>query len=89
VLNASEQGLAFHAAAAVRHPGPIRLCVSPNPEQRIEVIAEIVWMDETKSLAAYGSRNLLRTPEIQLVDGLRKPTSRKLQVESLRCHPAH
>jgi hypothetical protein len=48
VLNASELGLAFHAAAALRHPGPIRLCVSPNPEQRIEVIAEIVWMDETK-----------------------------------------
>jgi hypothetical protein len=48
VLNASEQGLAFHAAAAVRHPGPMRLCVSPNPLQRIEVMAEMVWMDETK-----------------------------------------
>ena len=47
VLNASEQGLAFHAAAVVRHPGPIRLCVSPNPLQRMEVMAEIVWMDET------------------------------------------
>jgi len=47
VLNASEQGLAFHAAA-VRRPGAIRLCVSPNPLQRIEVMAEIVWMDETK-----------------------------------------
>jgi hypothetical protein len=48
VLNASEQGLAFHAAAAVRHPGPIRVFVSPNPVQRIEVMAEIVWRDETK-----------------------------------------
>jgi PilZ domain-containing protein len=48
VFNASEQGLAFHAAAAGRHPGPIRLCVSPTPLERIEVLAEIVWMDESK-----------------------------------------
>jgi len=48
VLNASEQGLAFQAAASARHPGPIRLCISPNPMQRIELIAEIVWMNETK-----------------------------------------
>ena len=37
VLNASEQGLAFHAANAVRQPGPIRLCISPNPAQRLLV----------------------------------------------------
>jgi hypothetical protein len=48
VLNASEQGLAFHAAAAPRQTGPIQLCVSPNPMQQIELTAEIAWMDETK-----------------------------------------
>jgi PilZ domain-containing protein len=48
VLNASEKGLAFHAVATVRHAGPFRLCISPNPTQRIELIAEIAWMDETK-----------------------------------------
>jgi hypothetical protein len=48
VLNASEQGLAFHAAGAMRQPGAIRLCLSPNPMWRIELTAEIVWMDETK-----------------------------------------
>ena len=67
VLNASAQGLAFHAAAAVRHPGPIRLCISPNPMHRIELIAEIVWMDETKKFGglrftglAADSRNQIR-----------------------------
>jgi hypothetical protein len=48
VLNASEKGLAFHAVTAVRHPGPFGICISPNPTQRIELIAEIAWMDETK-----------------------------------------
>jgi len=48
VLNASEEGLAFHAAAPLRQSSPIRLCVSPNPEQRIELQAEIAWMDPAK-----------------------------------------
>ena len=48
VVNASEQGLAFHAAAALRQTGPIQLCVSPNPMQQIKLTAEIVWIDETK-----------------------------------------
>ena len=48
VLNASEQGLAFHAANAVRQPGPIRLSISPNPTQRLELAAEIAWMDDAK-----------------------------------------
>jgi len=48
VVNASEQGLAFHAASEVRQPGPIRLCISPNPTQRLELAAEIVWMDGAK-----------------------------------------
>ena len=48
VLNASEQGLAFHAANAVSQPGPIRLSISPNPTQRLELAAEIAWMDDAK-----------------------------------------
>src|SRR5690348_7510994 len=48
VVNASEQGLAFHAANAVRQPGAIRLSISPNPSQRLELAAEIVWMDDGK-----------------------------------------
>jgi hypothetical protein len=48
VVNASEQGLAFQAAAALRQTGPIQLCVSPNPMQQIKLTAEIVWIDETK-----------------------------------------
>jgi hypothetical protein len=48
VLNASERGLAFHAATAVRQQGPVRLSVSPNPNQLIGLTAEIVWMDQTR-----------------------------------------
>jgi PilZ domain len=48
VLNASERGLAFHAATAVRQPGQVRLSISPNPQQLIAITAEIVWMDQTK-----------------------------------------
>ena len=48
VLDASEQGLAFHAANAVQQSGPIRLSISPNPTQRLELIAEIVWMDNAR-----------------------------------------
>ena len=48
VVNASEQGLAFQAAAALRQTGPIQLYVSPNPVQRIKLTAEIAWMDENK-----------------------------------------
>jgi hypothetical protein len=48
VVNASEQGLAFHVAIALRQPGPIHLSISPNPMQQIKLAAEIAWIDETK-----------------------------------------
>jgi hypothetical protein len=48
VVNACEQGLAFHVATPVGQPGPMRVSISPNPVQRITLAAEIVWIDETK-----------------------------------------
>ena len=48
VLNASERGLAFQAAAPVWLSGKIRFCVSPNPEHRIELVGEIAWLGDTK-----------------------------------------
>jgi hypothetical protein len=48
VLNASEEGLAFQAAARVRQSGKIRFCVSPNPEHRIELVGEIAWLGDAK-----------------------------------------
>lgn len=48
VLDASEKGLAFQAAEAIRQPGPHRICISPNPEERIEINGEVVWMDRSK-----------------------------------------
>jgi hypothetical protein len=47
VLDASERGLAFQAATAVRLPGQVRISISPNPKQLIGLTAEIVWMDQT------------------------------------------
>jgi len=48
VLDASERGLAFQAATAVRLPDQVRLSISPSPKQLIGLTAEIVWMDQTK-----------------------------------------
>src|SRR5690349_12868340 len=48
VLNASEDGLAFHAAEPIRQSGTLQLSVSPNPEHRIELLAEIAWMDKAR-----------------------------------------
>jgi hypothetical protein len=48
VLNASERGLAFHAATAVRQPGQVRLSISPNPKELIGLTAEVVWVDQTQ-----------------------------------------
>jgi hypothetical protein len=48
VLNASEKGLAFHAAAPVWLSGKIRFCVSSNPEHRIELVGEIAWLGDAK-----------------------------------------
>lgn len=48
VVNASEQGLAFHAATALQQAGPIHLSVSPHPMEQIKLTAEVAWMDEAK-----------------------------------------
>lgn len=48
VVDASDQGLAFQVAAALRQQGPIQLCVSPHPMQQIKLTAEIAWMDQAK-----------------------------------------
>ena len=48
MLDASEKGLAFQAADAVQRLGPRRIFVSPDPGDRIELDAEVVWMDGSK-----------------------------------------
>src|SRR5437764_14963820 len=60
VLNASEQGLAFHAANAVKQPGPLRLSISPNPTQRLELSAEIVSLDDARKFAGFRFRAISR-----------------------------
>jgi hypothetical protein len=57
-LNASEEGLAFQAAVAVRQSSPIRLCISPKPEQWIELEGEIAWMDAAKKSGGLRLREL-------------------------------
>ena len=48
VLDASERGLAFQAADAIHHLGRSRICVSPRPEERIELNSDIVWIDRSR-----------------------------------------
>jgi PilZ domain len=70
VVNASEQGLAFHAAAALRQTGPIQICVSPNPLEQIKLTAEIAWMDETKKSGGLRITELTAdTREIKFCNG--------------------
>ena len=48
VLGASEKGLAFQAADAVHQLGSNRIFISPHPEERIELNADVVWTDRSK-----------------------------------------
>jgi PilZ domain len=48
VLDASEKGLAFQSADAIQRLGPSRLCISPRPEQRIEVRGDVIWTDRSR-----------------------------------------
>jgi PilZ domain len=73
VVNASEQGLAFHAAAALRQTGPIQLSVSPNPMQQIKLSAEIVWIDETKKSGGVRFRALTEDAKNQILQWLTQP----------------
>jgi len=78
VLNASEQGLAFHAANAVKQPGPMRLSISPNPTQRLELSAEIVWLDDAKKFG-----------KMEFANGWHKRLHRAIRIVNLRRHPMH
>ena len=48
VLDASEKGLGFQAADAVRQLGPSRIWISPRPEERIELTGDVVWTDTSR-----------------------------------------
>lgn len=48
VWNVSESGLGFHAATPMNIAGPMRMRLSPNPENRIEINGTIAWMDEAR-----------------------------------------
>lgn len=48
VWNVSESGLGFHAATPMNIAGPVRIRLSPNPENRIEINGTIAWLDEAK-----------------------------------------
>jgi hypothetical protein len=70
VVNASEHGLAFQAAAALRQTGPIQLCVSPNPMERIKLTAEIAWMDEKKKSGGLRLTELTADAKSQMLQWL-------------------
>jgi hypothetical protein len=81
VVNASGQGLAFHAAAALRLTGPIQLCVSPTPMQQIKVDAEIVWMDETEKFGGVRFKELTAEARSQILQWLDQPGEPEPPVE--------
>src|SRR5260370_7131438 len=73
VVNASSQGLAFHVAAALRRAGPIQFCVSPNPMQKIKLVAEIIWMDEAKKFGGVRFNELSPGPAQQILQLFNQP----------------
>src|SRR5258708_33803706 len=82
VLNASEQGLAFHLAAPLRQLGPTPVRVSPNPMQQINLTAAIAWIDSTNKT---GPLRLTALPESagdqirQLLTKTKEPSPADLQ----------
>lgn len=52
ILDASEKGLGFRAAKAVQQLGPSRMWIwiSPRPEDRIEITANVVWTDSSNRI---------------------------------------
>ncbi len=81
VVNASSQGLAFHVAAALRRAGPIQFCVSPNPMQKIKLVAEIIWMDEAKKFGGVRFKELAAGARRQILQWLNQPGEREPLVE--------
>jgi len=74
VLNASDQGLAFHAATPVRQSSPILLCISPQPMQRIELTGEIAWMDATQKFGGLRFTGLTADTRQQVLQWLTQTT---------------
>src|SRR5229473_6505690 len=72
VLNASEQGLAFHLAVPLRHPGPMPVRVSPNPAQQIKLTVEIAWMDLTNKSGGLRFTEVTAAAENQIRQWLTK-----------------
>src|SRR5260370_2828233 len=50
LLNLSEEGLGFQAAAPVHRNGPIFCWFSFDTGDPIEVVGELAWMDETNKV---------------------------------------
>lgn len=74
VWNASEEGLGFYAVAPVQDSGPLRLCISPHPDNRIELLGAVVWMDKSKRLGGLQLKDLGPETLQSLRDWLTRPT---------------
>src|SRR6266704_2745442 len=89
VLDASEKGLAFQAADAVQQLGPNRICISPDPERRIELDGDIVWMDRSRKAGGL----LFVDPDAdtcdQIRDWLKRPSEVQVVFQRNKEYPAH
>jgi len=89
VLDASERGLAFQAADAVQQLGPSRICISPDPERRIEVDGDIVWMDKSKKAGGLLFLELDAYTSKQIREWLGRPSKIDVVFHRNKEYPLH
>ena len=89
VLDASEKGLAFQAADAVQQPGPNRIWISPDPEKRIELNGDIVWMDRSRKAGGLLFIDPDPDTRTQIRDWLRRPSEVEVVFQRNKEYRAH
>jgi PilZ domain-containing protein/sporulation related protein len=82
VLNASGNGLGFHAMAPVERNGPLRFSLKEQ-NRRIDLCGDLVWTDEVQKIG--GVRFTTLTPEAQdqVLDWIRKSNGASVESYTL------
>ncbi len=75
VLNVSDGGLCFHAVAPLHQTGVVRFWFSLRADQRMEVIGELAWTDETKKTCGLRFTSLPAGAQEQIRKWVSQPTT--------------
>ena len=75
VLNVSDGGLCFHAVAPLHQTGVVRFWFSLRADQRMEVIGELAWTDETKKTCGLRFTSLPVGAQEQIRKWVSQPTT--------------